>query len=356
MSTFNTERFKELVAYAIKGSGFNKTFELSTYIGIKVENNILYLNTTDGTNYVRVSDKCNADDMDVTVNAELFSKLIGKINSDTIDMEVTSNALVINGNGKYTLEIVPDENGNQLSFPDKFPKELTEIGKISAVDLIAIQTSVGPSLSAVAGAVYTNYYVGDIVAGTDKAMVSVFNRNVFDKPYLLNKQFIDLLSSGNADVVVSTSDKLLVGEAHITDDCSIKVCTFIQDNVSDFGIDAIKKFSALEANSFCRFKKVDMLDLLDRISLFVSKFDDGAITLHFTEDSIEVQSLSNAGVERVDITEFKNAEDLTIKININRLRSQLKAYNSDMVDMYYGSNICIKLIDGDMTQIIALMK
>lgn len=356
MSTFTTERLKQLVSYAIQGAGFNKLLELSTMMGIRVEDGELYLNTTDGTNYLSVSDRCVADNMDITVNAEVFSKLISKINSETVDMEVVDNTLVITGNGKYTLELIPDESGNLLSFPDKFPDETTEIGKISATDLAVINSAVKVSLSQVAGSAYSSYFFGDRIVSTDRAMMSVFNRTVFDTPYLINKPFVDLMGIGATDVTLSKQGDILVAEANIGEYCSINICTILPNNIEEFNVEGISKFMSLEVNSFCRFKKAQMLELLDRLSLFVSKFDDGAIELHFTDSYIEVSSLASNGIERVDYTESKDTQDITIKINIDRFRNQLKAYSSDVVDLYYGSEVCIKLVDGDLTQIIALIK
>lgn len=356
MSSFNTEQFKKLVAYAIQGVGYDKMYELSSNIGIKVSDETLYLRTTDGINFVQVSDSCTADDIDVTVKAELFAKLISKINSDTLEINVEDNTLVIIGNGTYTLELVPDETGEPLSYPDKFPTNDEELGTISSSDLVAIATSLEPSLSTVTGNVYTNYYFGDVVASTDKTMAATFNRKIFDDAYLFNRKFVNLMCIGMSDVTISKADKILVATANVSDTCSIKVCTFEENNIADFNIEGIKKFTSFEVNSFCKFRKADMLDLLDRISLFVSKFDDGAITLHFAEDHIEVSSLTSAGVESVEVTEFKDAKDCTFKINIDRFRNQLKAYSSDIVELYYGSDVCIKLIDGNVTQVIALMR
>lgn len=356
MATFNTTRLKELTAYAIKGAGFNKLLELSSYMGIKVADGIIYLNTTDGTNYVSVSDACIAEDMDITVNAELFSKLIGKFNSDTVDMNIVDNTLVVKGNGKYTLELVPDENGGLLSFPNKFPDKAEDIGTIPATDLVFISNAVKTSLGQVAGSVYSNYYFGNVVASTDKAMMSIFKRKLLDGTYLFNREFVDLLCMSGADVTISKCDDMLLAESNISEKGCICVCTKIQDGVNEYGIDNVNKFAALEVKSFCRFKKVEMLDLLDRLALFVNKFDDGAIELHFTDNYVEVSSMSSSGIERIDYTESKDAQDITIKINIERLRNQLKAYNSDIVDLYYGNEICIKLVDGDMTQLIALVK
>lgn len=357
MATFNTEKLKQMVSYAIQGAGFNKCFDLSTYIGIKVENGILYLNTTDGTNYLRVSDTCSSNDFDVTVEAEIFSKLIGKFNSDTVTMEVIDDTkLEITGNGRYTLELISDENGGQLSFPNKFPGDLTEIGVISANDLLVINNAIKASLSTVAGNVYSNYYFGDIVASTDKAMLSIYSHKLFNEPYLIDRKFIELVSIGTTDATVSKSGNLLVADIKMGETGTLKVCTPVIDTVSDFNVEGINRFVSLDANSFCRFRKAQMLDLLDRLSLFVSKFDDGGISLHFTENYIEVSSLTSNGIEQIDVMEYKNPTDVEIMINIERLRTQLKAYRSDTVDMYYGSDICIKLVDGDISQIIALIR
>ena len=356
MATFSTERLKELTSYAVQGAGFDKLLDISGYMGIRIEDGMIYLNTTDGTTYLSVSDECDADDMDITVDAELFSKLIGKINSNTITMSVIDNTkLEINGNGRYTLALQQNESGDTLSFPDKFPKSASDIGNITAHDLATIASSVKASLSGVKGSDYSNYYFGDIVVGTDKAMMSIFNRAVFKEPCLIDRNVVDIMLASGKDVTIAKSENnMLIFESSISDKGMISLCTPVK-SIGDFKVDAIRKFAELDVKSFCRFKKAYMLDLLDRLSLFVDKFEDGAIELHFTDSYVDVSSMSSSGIERIEYTESKDAEDITIKINIDRFRNQLKAYGSDVVDLYYGNQICIKLVDGDMTQIIALM-
>jgi hypothetical protein len=358
MSTFTTERLKQLVAYVIKGAGFKPNFELSDKIGIRVRDGVLYLNTTDGTNYLSVSDRCVSDNFDIVVNAEVFSKLIGKITSETVDIIVVDDTkLEVTGNGKYTLELVPSESGELLSFPDKFPENTVEKGTISASDIVAINTTLSASLSNKIGSIYTNYYFGEVVASTDRAMMAIFNRKLVDDVYLFNKEFVELMTLSGAEVSISQNDNVIVAESSISEHGSIRVCTILPTDVDKFEIDGIRKFVSMELTSFCRIRKAEILALLDRLSLFVSdKFDDGAIILNFKKEYVEVSSLASSGVERIEYTECKEPIELQIKINIDRLRDQLKSYTSDMVDLYYGSDLCIKLVDGDMTQLIALMK
>lgn len=355
MATFNTERLKELTAYAIQGAGFDKLLDLSTYMGIRVANNMIYLNTTDGTNYLQVSDSCVSEDMDITVDAELFSKLISKLNSSEVELQVVDNTLVVKGKGKYTIALQPDENGDMLSFPNKFPDKAENIGTISALNMVRIASSVKASLGNNKDTPYYNYYFGDIVASTDKAMMSIFNLAAFNDTCLLNRNVVDIMLASNKDITILKADNQLVFESPISDKGFIRICT-LRQSAEGFNVDVIRKFAEFDVKSFCRFKKVEMLDLLDRLALFVNKFEDGVIVLHFTDSYVEVSSLSSSGIERIEYTESKDAEDITIKINIDRLKNQLKAYQSDIVDLYYGNEICIKLVDGDMTQLIALVK
>lgn len=355
MAKFNTERLKELTQYAIQGAGFDKLLDLSTYMGIRIKDNTLYLNTTDGTNYLRVSDRCVADDMDITVDAELFSKLISKLNSAEVELQLDNNTLIVSGNGKYTIALQLNENGELLSFSDKFPVEVETVCTISAVDVVKIASAVKASLGSDKDTPYYNYYFGDVVASTDKAMMSIFNLHPMKESCLLDRSVIDNMLCSGKDVMVSKTDNQLIFESSIGEEGLMRLCT-VKQSAEGFNVDAIRKFAELDVKSFCRFKKVEMLNLLDRLALFVTKFEDGVVELHFTDSYVEVSSLSNSGIERVEYTESKDAEDVTIKINIIRLRNQLKAYNADIVDLYYGNEICIKLVDGDMTQLIALVK
>lgn len=357
MSTFNTERMKQLVSYSIQGAGFDKLLQLSEYMGVSIANGTLYLNTTDGMNYLCVQDACAGDDFDVTVDANLFAKLISKINTDEFELSVTESSLIIRTSaGKYTLPLKVNDAGDSLQFPDRFPTETTPVATIPAISALTISNTLKTSLSAVTGSVYANYYLGDIAATTDKAMMNIFNEHIFDEPFLFNKNFVNLMCMGNTDVEISKSADMLLAKCAITENCIISICTRIDDNVKDYNVETVKRFADLEVGSFCRIRKADLVDLLDRLVLFVGKFDDGAIQLKFTDTDIEVSSLASSGVEHIEFVESKDATPMTIKINIERLRAQLKAYTSDMVDLYYGSDVCIKLVDGKMTQIIALIK
>jgi DNA polymerase III sliding clamp (beta) subunit (PCNA family) len=211
-------------------------------------------------------------------------------------------------------------------------------------------------LSTNAGSLYSNYYVGDFVCATDKSMMGLYQYNIFsseDSKFLLNSAFVDLLGLATEEVTVSYDENTVTFVAMAN---NYKLYSKVSEGSGEFNIEAIKKMMAIEQDSYCKIRKKELLDLLDRLSLFVGAYDDGAILLNFSQSALNISSKNATGTETVNYTESKDAKDKNIKININRFMSQLKSYTSDVVELYYGSDLCIKLVDGDVTQVIALMR
>ena len=87
-----TNLLQEIVAKSIKGASMNKMIPITSLMGIELKNNILTLMTTDGSNHLRVSEKIENDDINVTedfytiINADTFSKLVGKTTKEFIEI------------------------------------------------------------------------------------------------------------------------------------------------------------------------------------------------------------------------------------------------------------------------------
>ena len=113
-----TSRMKEAVNKSIKGAGFNNLIPITSMIGIKLSDGKLRLLTTDMTNTLCIIiDKVAGDDMDITVDADKFGKLIAKTTSEDIDLSVKDDILFVKANGTYKIPLISDEEG-LISFPD----------------------------------------------------------------------------------------------------------------------------------------------------------------------------------------------------------------------------------------------
>jgi hypothetical protein len=139
-----------------------------------------------------------------------------------------------------------------------------------------------------------------------------------------------------------------------TNDCQIYGKKL--DGIEDYQIEAIEGLLGKEFNSMCKIPKSALLQLLDRLSLFVGTYDKNGVYLTFTKDGLMVSSKASSGTEIIQYQDSKNFQDFTCCIDIEMLRTQVKAQASDMIEMYYGLSNAIKMVDGNVTQIVALLE
>ena len=148
-------------------------------------------------------------------------------------------------------------------------------------------------------------------------------------------------------------------EAYIQDD----ILEFVTKNcivyghkmegVEDYAIDAINGLLDQKFKSSCKVNKTDMLALLGRISLFVGVYDNRAITLTFTEQGIDISSKQSNGIETIKYTESKKFKAFTCMIDIVMLTDQVKANESETIEIQYGNEKSIKIVNDNVTQVIA---
>jgi DNA polymerase III sliding clamp (beta) subunit (PCNA family) len=93
-----TEILQKMVSKAIQGSSNNKMIPLTSLIGIEFKEDILggkgslILTTTDGSNQFKVNHTVEGTGEFYTiVNAETFSKLVGKTTKEFIELENKKN-------------------------------------------------------------------------------------------------------------------------------------------------------------------------------------------------------------------------------------------------------------------------
>lgn len=357
--TLKTEKLKEMVSRAVKGVGNNKLIPITSLMAIEVKDNQLTLITTDATNYLYIcEDKVVADDFYVVVDANTFSKLISKMTCENVVLEITSGVWVLNvkGNGNYKIELPLDENGEPIKYPDPVSKlDLSSATEktINRTTVQVILDTIKPALAVtLENPCYTGYYVGNQVVATDTYKIASMDVNLMGESRLISPEFMDLLSVANAekitaaftdtDIVCSTPDCIVYGK--------------FMEGIEDYAIDAIMGLVDTEIDSFCSVPKNAILQLLDRLSLFVGTYDKNAIHLTFTQNGLQVSSKAANGVELIDYVSSSNFKDFTCAVDIQMLTQEIKSIQSDVIELYYGEDNAIKMTDGNITIIVALLE
>lgn len=352
--TLSTPLFQEMLNKAVKGAGNNKLVPLTFLISIKAKDNILTLTTTDGLNYLYVKEPVETEDFELVVEMETFSKLISKMTSETITLNITDNYLEVVGNGKYLIDI-PSDDGNPIRYPDPVSEmDLSEPTDTLSLEMVnKIINNARNSLAqdySVPG--FVNYYVGSTVLSTDRLKICNVDTEVFKDPVLISCATMDLLAiMDKSSINVYRSGNKLVFE---TSNCVLYAN--IPEGIEDFDVEVITSLIKEEFPSMCKVSKNAVMQLLDRLSLFVGKFDDNAITVTFTQEGILFSSKKSNGTELVPYIESKNFSEFVAMLDIEMLDSQVKTVDSETIQIYYGNDTALKFVTDDVIQVTAFLE
>ena len=350
--TVKADLLKEMVGRAVKGASQNKLIPLTSLMAISLKDNKLELITTDMTNYLYImNDKIVGDDFYAVVQVEQFSKLIGRMTCENVELEVDNAILKVKGNGDYKIELPLDEEGNTIVFPDPMANELTDGKDVNITTIKTILNTVKPALAiTMEMPVYTRYYVGKKVVATDTYKIASMNVDMLqEEPLLISAELMNLLDVMTCEKIqFHKNEDLLI---FASPDCIVYGHTM--EGIEDYKIDAISQLVDTEFPSVCKLNKAALLAVLDRIALFVGQYDNKGITLTFTDKGVDISSKSNSGIETLEYLENKNFAPYTCQIDIEMLTQQIKANTAEALELHYGNDGSLKFTDGDITQIIA---
>lgn len=355
--TVSTEKLKSMVSRAIKCVSNNKALPITSLLAIKASNGSLTLVTTDATNYLYVTERgVVTEDFYAVVDANKFSKLISKMTCDTTILEINSRFLSVKGNGNYKFDIQTDENDEVIRYPDPVAKLDMSNATTTTINRSTVQVILETIKSALAVTLenpcYTGYYMGQNVVATDTFKIASMNVPIFDVPRLVSPEFFDLLS-------VMLAEKIEVNIVNNDIVCSTPdcvVCGKFMEGIEEFAIKDIMNLVNTEFNSFCSIPKTALLQLLDRLSLFVGPYDKNAVYLTFTQDGLQVSSKTANSVEIINYVSSDKFKNFTCAVDIQMLTQEIKSIKADVIEMYYGEDNAIKMTDGNITIVIALLE
>lgn len=349
-----TSRMKDAVNKAIKGAGFNNLIPITSMIGIKLSDGKLRLLTTDMTNTLCIIiDKVAGEDMDITVDADKFGKLIAKTTSEDIDLSVKDDVLFVKANGTYKIPLIADEEG-LVTFP-----ALSETkGKTTNVKLTSIMQAYNINKSALAKTLenpaLTGYYCGDMVISTDANVITFNDFKMFehDEPLLISPQLMQLLTLNKQEDIKLIADKTLL--TFIADDMIVQGA--VMEGIEDFPADDVKAYLDEAFTSSCKVPKDLLLATLDRLALFIEPYDKNGAYFTFGRKGINIHSKKDASTEVINYVESKDFKQFICCVDIPMLKEQLQANPDDTVKICYGNENALKIESGKVTQVIALLE
>lgn len=352
----SSNRFKEAVNKAIKGASFNKLIPLTSMIGIKSDGEKIKLFTTDMTNSLCIIiDKVAGEEMDITVDADKFSKLIAKVTSEDIDLTVTDSVLVVKANGTYKIPLISDEEG-LVSFPNiVFEAEVENDIKLSS-----IMSAYNINRSALAKTLeqpsLTGYYCGDKVITTDANVITFNDFNMLgnDEPALISAQLMQLLTLNKDENIKWGFNKKTSEFCFLSSD--IMIVGPMLEGIEDFPAEQVMAYLDEAFPSNCKVPKELLLSVLDRLALFIEPYDKNGAYFTFGRKGITIHSKKDASTETINYVESKDFAPFVCCVDIPMLKEQIQANPEDTIKLYYGNENALKMECGKVTQVIALLE
>lgn len=354
--TIKTTTLQTMMSKAMKGASGNKMIPLTSLMAIQLKDSKLTIITTDATNYLYVEqDKVVGEDFYIVIQTDVFSKLIARLTCETVALELKENMLLVKGNGSYSIELPLDEEGELIKYPDPRSKvtNVTETREVNLSTVKLILATAAPSLATTTDVpCYTGYYMGENIIATDTYKICAIDIKLWDEPALVSPDMINLLG-------IFTDEKIKVARNNTTmifSTPNMTVYGTLMDNLADFQVELINQLISTSFVSSCKIAKSAIVQLLERLALFVSPYDKNGIYLTFTKDGLQVESRKANSVEVIPYKESHEFADYACCIDIEMLTDQIKANTSDSIEIHYGEDNAIKIADGNVTQIVALLE
>lgn len=351
-----TTKLQSLVNKAVKGAGNNNLIPITQMIELELVDKVLTLTTTDASNYLYVTEKnVDGEDFHATVDVALFNQIVSRFTSEYTRLIVTPTTLELSANGSYILNLQMDESGNAVVFPKKFSDIDITASKNYKLSSSIIPQILSVNKSALATSlevpVYTSYYVNDKVISTNTVVICELNKKITEEPVLISRQFMDLLSVIDTETfTLGIVDNLVYVMTN-----NVSIWGPVMFGLEDYPIGPVTNLLDESYLYKCAVNKNEFLSLLDRIKLFVSTYDDNTVKLEFSDKDLTVYSMRSNGVETIAYVEDKKDRlPFTCMINVTMLITQLKEMASENVLIEYGQDNAIKLVDQDVTEVLAL--
>ena len=349
-----TEELKDAVNKVVKGMGNNKILPITEMIGINVDNNSLSLVSTDGSTKVQVTLPVdgNNETLNFVVNGKTFSQLVLKTTTEFVTLTIESEKLTLKGNGTYSFSFPSDEDGNLVKL---LPIDIDKTNK-EEVDIKELQKSYDINKFSVSETMetpaYTGFYFNENGSVTTNSLkISYVKNSLFKSPILLTGKFAGLFSilSGEKANVYQTNSEIAFESGNVS------ILGYKMTDVIDFPIEDIKPFLESDLPHKVRLNKKALLNLLDRISVFVTPFDKGTIKIDFTKDGLRVWTLDGVNNELISYTDSENLEESTIKVDVTNFKDLVGANPEEELVIMYGNPSAIKMTFGNVSQILALV-
>lgn len=340
---------------------------------LKTINNMLYLRISNSEYYASIKlDIEYPEELNATVNAPLFLKLINQITTEDVDLSLTERYLIVKGNGKYKLPLIfVNESMRELS--EIAIKNVTSSMDISSDILLNILQYNSKEFNK--GFIYNEsqkmYYIDEkgCITYTTGACVNKFD---LEKPIkiLLSQKIVKLFKLFKNENIHFT-----LGYDALSNDI---IQTKVKFETSDISITAIiacddKLLNSVPVNSIrgladnilpfnVSISRIDLLNTINRLMLFdpmgdnKSNIKTSMNKLVFSPDRVTIYDVEGNNNEEIKYSEIPEGKSVNYEclVNLDDVKITLESFNDPYIYLSFGEGRALIISRNNIKNIIAL--
>lgn len=362
------ELFQKYCTDILSAVDSNELSILTETLELKTLNNTLVMSVTNREYYAKVIIPIeNVLELQATVNANLFLRLIAQISTPEIELSVTDNFLVVKGNGLYKLPLIFDGD-SLLELPEISINNVTATFELDSEILLSIlnYNSKQLSIGTISKPVQKLYYVDGKGAVTFTSGACV---NSFELPenirILLNGRLVKLFKLFKGKGV-----KFTLGYDNLTDDI---IQTKVRFESSDISITAILSCDDTMLNSVpveairgrasayypytVNLSKDALLKTISRLMLFSGSASKELVsysTFEFEKDKVTIYDSKKENKETLSYNNENSNIEETYKtiVDLAELKGVLESCSEQYVNINFGDTEALILTRGHVVNII----
>ena len=343
---------------------------LTETLQIKTEGNNLFISVTNREYFAKVRIEIDsAVDFHATVNANLFLKLISQITTDTIEMNVVDNSLVLKGNGTYKLPLIFDGEV-LLELPEINIYNPTVNFVINSETLLSIlqYNSKEITKGSITKPIQKLYYMDEqgAVTFTTGACVNSFT---LEHPVkvLLNDRLVKLFKLFKGEKVNFTlgydalTDEIIQTKVKFaSSDVTITAILSCDDSMlRQFPVNAVRGRANASYPYSINMNREQLIQTINRLMLFTTSNNGKEIvkpnsTFEFKKDSVVIYDVKKENKEEIYYTNTScNIEDTYMAIlDLNDLKATLETCTEQYVTLNFGDGQAVVLVRGNIKNVI----
>lgn len=362
------ELFQKYCTDILSAVDSNELSILTETLELKTLNNTLVMSVTNREYYAKVIIPIeNVLELQATVNANLFLRLIAQISTPEIELSVTDNFLVVKGNGLYKLPLIFDGD-SLLELPEININNVTATFELDSEILLSIlnYNSKQLSIGTISKPVQKLYYIDGKGAVTFTSGACV---NSFELPenirILLNGRLVKLFKLFKGKGV-----KFTLGYDNLTDDI---IQTKVRFESSDISITAILSCDDTMLNSVpveairgrasayypytVNLSKDALLKTISRLMLFSGSASKELVsysTFEFEKDRVTIYDSKKENKETLNYNNENSNIEETYKtiVDLAELKGVLESCSEQYVNINFGDTEALILTRGHVVNII----